>query len=159
MNVLRACLVALLLLVSIAAPAASSPIPTPRFDELERKLQIRPEQKDQYDMAVGATKRALLAVGLTFMEMKQRLAQELMKPSPDFSVLFDGADRAFDQNRPRFEEAAREWTRLFALLDDRQVDVVKQFLLDNLGQIGAAPFIEEAPRKRQPSTPPKGEWI
>jgi len=28
----------------------------------------------------------LLAVGLTFMEMKQRLAAELMKPSPDFSV-------------------------------------------------------------------------
>src|SRR6476659_3327236 len=142
----------------MAASAASSPIPTPRFEELERRLQIRPEQKEQYEMAVGATKRALLAVGLTFMEMKQRLAEELMKPSPDFNVLFNGADRAFDQNRPLFEEAGREWKKLFALLDDKQVEVVKQFLLDNLGQIGAAPFLEEAPRKRQQSTPPKGEW-
>ena len=151
-------LVALFLLgLSLAATAQT--IPSPRFDELERRLQIRPEQKDQYEMAVGATKRALLAVGLTFMEMKQRLAAELMKPSPDFSVLFDGADRAFDQNRPLFEEAAGEWKKLFALLDDKQVEVVKQFLLDNLGQIGAAPFIEEAPRKRHQSSPPKGEWI
>src|ERR1700741_2361091 len=121
MNVLRAWLAALLLLASIATPAASSPIQTPRFDELERKLQIRPEQKDQYDMAVGATKRALLAVGLTFMEMKQRLPEGLMKPSPDFSLLFAGTDRVFDQSRPLFEEAAREWKKLFALLDDKQV--------------------------------------
>jgi hypothetical protein len=144
--------------MSMAVSAASSPIPTPRFDELERQLQIRPEQKDQYDMAVGATKRALLAVGLSVMEMKQRLAEELMKPQPDFSRFFDGADRAFERQRPLFEEAGHEWKKLYALLDDRQVEVVKRFLQDNLGQFGAAPFIEEAPRKK-PTSPPKGEWI
>ena len=150
-------LVALFLLgLSLAATAQT--IPSPRFDELERRLQIRPEQKDQYEMAVGATKRALLAVGLTFMEMKQRLAAELMKPSPDFSVLFDGADRAFEQQRPLLEEAGRDWKKLYALLDDKQVEVVKQFLLDSLGQIGAAPFIQDAPRKR-PKSPPTGEWV
>ena len=142
----------------MAASAASSPIATPRFDELERRLQIRPEQKEQYEMAVGATKRALLAVGLSVMEMKQRLAEELAKPNPDFSVLFEGADRAFEQQRPLLEEAGREWKKLYAFLDDKQVEVVKQFLLDNLGQIGAAPFIEDAPRKK-PKSPPKGEWI
>jgi len=148
----------LLVGLSMAASAASSPIATPRFDELERRLQIRPEQKEQYEMAVGATKRALLAVGLSVMEMKQRLAEELMKPNPDFSVLFDGADRVFEQQRPLLEEAGREWKKLYALLDDKQVEVVKQFLLDNLGQLGAAPFIEDAPRKK-PTSPPKGEWI
>jgi hypothetical protein len=148
----------LLLGISMAAPAASSPIATPRFDELERKLQIRPEQKEQYEMAVGATKRALLAVGLSVMEMKQRLAEELMKPNPDFSVLFDGADRAFEEQRPLLEEAGREWKKLYTLLDDKQVEVVKQFLLDNLGQLGAAPFIEDAPKKK-PTSPPRGEWI
>jgi hypothetical protein len=152
-------LIVALFLLGLSLAATAQSIPSPRFDELERRLQIRPEQKEQYEMAVGATKRALLAVGLTFMEMKQRLAEELMKPNPDFSVLFDGADRAFEQNRPLFEEAGREWRKLYALLDDKQVDVVKQFLLDNLGQIGAAPFIEEAPRKRQQGGPPKGEWI
>jgi len=155
MRALRA--VAALLLFGLSL-AASAQVPTPRFDELERRLQIRPEQKEQYEMAVGATKRALLAVGLSLMEMKQRLAEELMKPNPDFSVLFDGADRAFEQQRPLFDEAGREWKKLYALLDDRQVQVVKQFLLDNLGQLGAAPFIEDAPRKR-PKSPPTGEWI
>ena len=155
MRALRA--VAALLLFGLSL-AASAQVPTPRFDELERRLQIRPEQKEQYEMAVGATKRALLAVGLSLMEMKQRLAEELMKSSPDFSVLFDGVDRAFEQQRPLFEEAGREWRKLYALLDDRQVEVVKRFLLDNLGQIGAAPFIEDAPKARG-TKPPSGERI
>jgi hypothetical protein len=158
MRALRFFAAILLVGLSMAAPAASSPIATPRFDELEGRLQIRPEQKEQYEMAVGATKRALLAVGLSVMEMKQRLAEELAKPNPDFSVLFDGADRAFEQQRPLLEEAGREWKKLYALLDDKQVEVAKQFLLDNLGQLGAAPFIEDAPRKK-PTSPPKGEWI
>src|SRR5258707_11263587 len=116
MRALRA--VAALLLFGLSL-AASAQVPTPRFDELERRLQIRPEQKEQYEMAVGATKRALLAVGLSLMEMKQRLAEELMKPNPDFSVLFDGADRAFEQQRPLFDEAGRRWKKLSALPDDK----------------------------------------
>jgi hypothetical protein len=138
--------------------AASAQVPSPRFDELERQLQIRPEQKEQFDMAVGATKRALLAVALSVMEMKQRLAEELMKSSPDFSRLFDGLDRVFEQHQPLFEEAGREWRKLYGLLDDKQVEVVKRFLLDNLGQLGAQPFLEETPKKRQ-KPPPSGEWI
>ena len=156
MKALRA--VVALLLFGFSLAASAQQVPTPRFDELERRLQIRPEQKEQYEMAVGATKRALLAVGLSVVEMKQRLAEELAKPNPDFSVLFDGADRAFEEQRPLLEEAGREWKKLYALLDDRQVEVAKQFLLDNLGQLGAAPFIEDTPRKK-PTSPPKGEWI
>jgi hypothetical protein len=159
MKALRFVVAAFLLGLSMAASAQS--IPTPRFEELERKLQIRPEQKEQFDMAVGATKRALLAVGLSAMEMKQRLAEELMKAHPDFSQFFDGADRVFEQNRPLFEEAAGEWKKLYGLLDDRQVQVVKQFLLDNLGQFGAAPFMDEGPRKKpvKPADKPTTEWI
>ena len=151
-------LIVALFLLGLSLAATAQTIPSPRFDELERRLQIRPEQKEQYEIAVGATKRALLAVGLSVMEMKQRLAEELAKPNPDFSVLFDGADRAFEQQRPLLEEAGREWKKLYALLDDKQVEVVKQFLLDSLGQIGAAPFIQDAPRKR-PKSPPTGEWV
>jgi len=113
-----------LLLFGFSLAASAQQVPTPRFDELERRLQIRPEQKEQYETAVGATKRALLAVGLSVMEMKQRLAEELMKPNPDFSVLFEGADRAFEQQRPLLEEAGREWKKLYAFLDDKQVEVV-----------------------------------
>ena len=154
MRVLRATLAVLLLLCSMAAAAQ---VPSPRFDELERKLQIRPAQKEQYEMAVGATKRALLAVSLSLMDMKQRLAAELMKSNPDFSSFFHGADRVFEEQRPLFEEAGREWRKLYELLDARQVEVVKQFLIDNLGQIGAQPFLQEAPKTQK--SPPKGEWI
>ena len=159
MKAARAVFALLVLAFSMAASAAPA---MPRFDELKERLKIRPEQQEQYDLAVGATKRALLAVGLSMMDMKQRLAEELMKPDPDFSRMFEGADRVFEQQRPLFEEAGREWKKLYALLDDRQVEVVKKFLLDNLGQLGAAPFLDDAPKKKErhrEAPPPDREWI
>ena len=153
-----------LVLTLLPLAAAAQIIPSPQFDDLERRLQIRPEQKDQFDMAVGATKRALLAVGLTVMEMKQRLGEELLKPSPDFSRLFDGADRAFEMHAPLFKEAGREWKKLYAQLDARQVETVKRFLLDNLGALGAQPFLDDrplppSPRKKEKKEIPSEEWI
>ena len=131
MKALRLAAALVLLTLSMAASAAQMP----RFDQLEQRLKIRPEQKEQFDMAVGATKRALLAVGLSFMEMKQRLAEELMKPRPDFSRLTDSYERIVDQHRPLFKEAGVEWKRLYAVLDDAQVEIVKEFLRDNLGRL------------------------
>jgi hypothetical protein len=158
MRLLRFAAAFLLFGVSLAASAQM--VPSPRFDELERKLQIRPEQKDQFDLAVGATKRALLAVGLSMMDMKQRLAEEFLKPNPDFGRFLDGADRAFDEHAPLFKEAGTEWKRLYALLDAKQVEIVKRFLLDNLGMLGAQPFLEEQPRKKQKKDAPSSvEWI
>ena len=158
MKAFRALLTLLLLGVSMAATAQ---LPSPQFDELERKLQIRPEQKAQFDTAVGATKRALLSVGLSFMEMKQRLAEELLKPDPDFSKFLDGADRVFDQQKPLFEEASREWSRLYGQLDRKQIEIAKQFLFDNLGAIWAKPLIEEPKKKkeRKKDKLPSEEWI
>ena len=161
MKPFRAVVALLLMLLSMAA---SAQIPSPRFDELERHLQIRPEQKDQFDMAVGATKRALLAVGLSVMEMKQRLAEELLKPDPDFSRLFGGVDRALEDHAPLFKEAGREWKKLYAQLDAKQVETVKRFLLDNLGALGAQPFLDDrAPpppvKKQKKEKLPSEEWI
>ena len=161
MKPLRAFLALVLTLLSMSA--AAQMIPSPRFDELERRLNIRPDQKEQFDMAVGATKRALLAVGLSLMEMKQKLAEELLKPSPDFSRLFDNSDKVFEMHHPLFREAGLEWKKLYAELDPEQIRTVKRFLLDNLGQWGAAPFLEDAPAKPRPKAAPAGpvkeEWI
>ena len=165
MKPLRVILALFLTLLSMSA--AAQLIPSPRFDELERRLKIRPDQKEQFDMAVGATKRALLAVGLSLMEMKQKLAEELMKPSPDFSRLFENADKVFEMHRPLFREAGIEWKKLYGELDPEQIQTVKRFLLDNLGQWGAAPFLEDTPAKPRPKAPPKmappkipaEEWI
>jgi hypothetical protein len=131
MKVLRLAAALILLALSMAASAQQMP----RFDQLEQRLKIRPEQKDQFDMAVGATKRALLAVGLSFMEVKQRLAEELMKPRPDFSRLADSYDRVIEQHRPLFREAGAEWKKLYAILDDEQVEIARDFIQDNLGRL------------------------
>ena len=159
MKPVRAVLALFLTLLSMSAAAQA--IPSPRFDELERRLKIRPDQKEQFDMAVGATKRALLAVSLSLIEMKQKLAEELMKPSPDFSRLFDNADKVFEMHHPLFREAGREWKKLYSELDPEQIATVKRFLLDNLGQWGAAPFLEEkpAPPRKGPPMPADREWI
>jgi hypothetical protein len=146
MRVVRVIAALVLLAASMAASASM-----PRFEDLEKRLDIRPDQKEQYDVAVGATKRALLAVAASALEMKQRLAEELMKPRPDFSGFFRGADKVFEQQRPLFEEAGREWKKLFKKLDDKQVEVVKEFLRENLGEL-IAPLVT-------PSSGPGGEWI
>jgi len=127
----RAVGAAILLAVSFGASAAAMP----RFDKLEETLKIRPEQKEQFDAAVGATQRALLAVAVSAMKVKQRIDEELSKPWPNFGVFYDLHEEILEQNRPLFKEAGEEWKKLYALLDDEQVDIAKRFLRDNLGRL------------------------
>lgn len=127
----RALGAAILLAVSFGASAAAMP----RFDKLEQTLKIRPEQKEQFDVAVGATQRALLSVALTAMQFKERLAQELAKPLPDLSVLAQAHEALIEQNGPLFKAAGEEWKKLYALLDDEQVEIAKSFLRENLSSL------------------------
>lgn len=131
LSFLRVIAAALLLAASFGAAAEG----LPRFEQLEIDLKIRPEQKEQYDLAVGASKRALLAVGLAAMQVKERLAQELMKPRPDFHSLAKAHEEIFDQTRPLFKAAGEEWRKLYAILDDEQVAIAKRFLRDNLTRL------------------------
>ena len=107
----------------------------PNFDKLEQRLKIRPEQKEQYDLAIGATKRALLAVGLTALQLKDRLAAELAKPRPDFGALARAHEDLIEQNKPLFKEAGEEWKKLHAILDPEQVEIAKSFLREHLGRL------------------------
>lgn len=132
---------AVLLVFCASAAAAGGPqlvgasITMPRWGELEKRLKIRPDQKEQFDAAVGATQRALLAVAMSAMEFKERLDRELQKPRPDFGIFFDAQEDLIERNRPLFEEASREWKKLYALLDDKQVEIVKSYLRENLGNL------------------------
>jgi hypothetical protein len=125
----RSFLASLLAFAALGASAAS-----PNFDQLEQRLKIRPEQKEQYDLAVGATKRALLQVGLVAMQLKERLAAELMKPNPDFTALMRSHQEILEQARPQFKEAGEEWKKLYAQLDDEQVEIAKSFVRENFGR-------------------------
>ena len=126
----RAIGAAILLAASLGATAVS----LPNFDELEQKLKIRSEQKDQFDMAVGSTKRALFAVGLAALQLKQRLTQELLKDRPDFGALMREQEAVVEQTRPLFREAGEQWKKLYAILDDEQVRIAKSYLKENFGR-------------------------
>jgi hypothetical protein len=123
----------LLFTVSLGAAAAA----LPRFDRLEEKLNLRPEQKTQFDIAVASTQRALLSVALTALQLKQQLVDELAKARPDFSTLANAHATLVEQNRPLFRAAGDEWKKFYALLDDDQLVVAKKYLRENLEDLFA----------------------
>ncbi len=132
MFVARFCLFLSLLLLAVSFGAAAQ---MPNFDGLEQRLKIRPAQKEQFDVTVGSTKRALLMVGIVAVQLKDKLAAELSKPMPDFRAFARANEDLIDQTRPAFREAGEEWKKLYALLDDEQVEIAKAFLREHLGRL------------------------
>jgi len=102
------------------------------FDRLERMLRLQPAQKAQFDLAVGATQRALLAVAMTGLQIKERVSREFDKSRPDLNVLYDIHDQLIEQNKPLFREARDEWARLYSMLDPEQVAIAKRYIEDKL---------------------------
>jgi len=124
-----------LALLILLAPIIVHAQSIPDFGQLEERLHIRPEQKEQYDRAVGATKLAMLAVGLAAIEMKNAFAAELAKDRPDFRALARKQNELIEQQRPLFQEAGREWQKLYRLMDPDQVQAARAYLNDNLGRL------------------------
>jgi len=124
MTALRPFLALLALALSLGASAAAMP----RFDKLEETLKIRPEQKEQFDAAVGATQRAMVGLALSAMQLKERLSDELMKGRPDLGALVDAQDQLI-------KAAREEWRKLYGLLDDEQVQIAKDYLRNQLGRL------------------------
>lgn len=133
MRLLRVLGAVVLLAFSLGAGAASMP----KFDKLEQQLHLRPDQKTQFDIAVASTQRALLAVALTALQLKQQALEELAKPRPDFSTLADAHEKLVEQNRPLFKEAGEQWKKFTAMLDDDQLVIAKKYLRDNLDDLFA----------------------
>jgi hypothetical protein len=134
MNIARMILAAFLLMLCSAASAMGFNLP--KLDELERSLQLTPPQKEQYDLAVGATKRVMLSMALATMQAKERLAQELAKPNPDLSVLADLRRAIIEDAKPLRREARDEWRKFYDLLDRDQVATLRRFVDDQLDQVG-----------------------
>ena len=130
MNPIRACIAFALLCLSFGACAMDL-----GFDRLEKSLRLRPDQKEQFDSAVGATQRALLGVALTGMQVKERIEQEMRKPRPDLGAIARAQEDVVDQLRPLFREARDEWMKLYAVLDDDQASIAKDFVQDRLGRL------------------------
>jgi hypothetical protein len=126
----RALFVFILAWLPIAAFAAN-----PHFEELEAKLHLKPAQKVQYDLAVAATQRALLAIGLSAMEFKARFADEMRKNAPDLEALLRMPVELGMMVKPQVREAQGEWNRLFAMLDDEQVAIARVEVERQLGRL------------------------
>ena len=118
-------LASLLLLFSFGVHAG--PL-DPDFETLERALTLKPSQKIQFDVAVGATRRALLGVGLSGLQIKDRVAAELAKPRPDLNVIYEIHEQVVEQNKPLFREAKDEWSKLYPLLDDEQMAIARRYV-------------------------------
>jgi len=128
-------------LVMLAAVAASSALAaSPRFDlkldKLEESLNLTPEQKEQYDVAVGATKRMMLQMALIALQAKERLAEELAKPKPDFGSLAELRRGIVEDGKALRREARDEWRKLYGMLTVDQVAAFRRFFDDQLDHVG-----------------------
>jgi hypothetical protein len=121
----------LLALLFISFGAGAGPFDRD-FERLERQLRMKPAQKEQFDLAVAATQRALLAVAMSGLQIKERIAAELAKPRPDLNTLYDIHEQVIEQNKPLFREARNEWQKLYGLLDEEQVAIAKRYIEDKL---------------------------
>lgn len=113
------------MLVSLGAAATRL---DERLERLEQQLRLNPVQKEQFDVAVAATKRALFSSALTGMEFKERLQRELSKSRPDLGAIFEAQELMVEQNKPLFRTARAEWVKLYELLDEEQVKVARAFV-------------------------------
>jgi len=151
----RTILAVLLLAFSGLAPAASPPgdvVQYLQLDRLERSLKLAPDQKEQYDLAVGATKRLMLGLTIAAMEGKERLAAELAKPSPDFRALERLGDQVMEESRTLRGEARDEWMKLYAMLDQAQIAELRDFLQRRVDHLG---LLNDFLRGMPPATRPK----
>ena len=123
--------ISFLFLLVLSWGAAAGPLDGD-FDRLERALRLKPMQKKQFDVAVGSTRRALLAVAMAGLQVKERISQELSKPRPDLNALYDIHEQVIEQNKPIFRETRNEWQKLYALLDDEQTAIAKRYIEDKL---------------------------
>jgi hypothetical protein len=127
---IRVVFAALLLALSFGANAG----PLDRdFQRLERSLRLDPAQKEQFDIAVAATQRALLAVAMAGMQVQERMRAEMEKPRPDLNMLYDFHEQVIEQNKPLFREAREAWSSLFAMLDAEQVRIARRYIEQRLG--------------------------
>jgi hypothetical protein len=127
---IRLFLLALLLALPLGAAAQLGGL-----EPLEQSLRLNPAQKAQFDAAVGATKTALLGFGLSAMEAQARIGRELMKDRPDPAAIAALQNSLVEQNGPNIRAAHDEWSKLYALLDDRQVAIARAYVEAQLARL------------------------
>ena len=128
-------IVNLLLMLALLVPLGVGAQKPGDWQELERSLRLNPFQKEQFDVAVAATQRAMVAIGLGMLQAKSRVAGELLKQKPDPDALFLAQEELIEFSKPYFRAARDEWLRLYALMDDDQVRIARNFIDEKLRRL------------------------
>lgn len=118
--------------IAVPAHAFSFNVEIPDFAQLENRLRLEPRQKAQYYVAVHVTKRALMAVAVAGLQIKERLGAEFSKARPDLGALYEAHEQMVRDAAPLFRDARAEWGKLYDMLDEQQVAVAKAFIRDKL---------------------------
>ena len=121
-----------LVMALLALPAAAH---DRDFDRLEQRLRLNPIQQEQFEIAVRATKRALLTIGLGALQMKTAFARELLKDRPDPRALELAQDELVEMSRPLIRNARDEWLRLYAMMDDDQVAIARAMIEERMKKV------------------------
>jgi hypothetical protein len=120
------------LAVFVASPAFAA---DPGIQALERSLKLNPIQQQQFDVALQATQRAMLAIGLGALQLKTRLGMELLKDRPDAQALAQAQDELVETSRPLVRNARDEWLRFYSMLDDEQVGTARGYMEERLRKL------------------------
>jgi hypothetical protein len=137
MHPMRALLAAILAFAAFAGTAAhaASVSASAGFDEIERALALNPVQKQQFEVALAATQRALISIALGGLQAKSRIFEELAKPKPDPDAIARAQNEVFDLSGPAFREAREEWQRFYAMLDADQVADARALIEKKLSRL------------------------
>lgn len=130
---MRATLAICALLVSLAAGASAFP----KLDQFGKSLNLTPPQQAQFDVAVAATQRALVAAAFEGVRLKAQVQDEFAKPRPDLEAIARAREESAARLKPLHDASRAEWLKLYALLGDDQVAIVKGFLEERLGHLEA----------------------
>jgi hypothetical protein len=131
--VIRGALASLALLLSLGALAS----PFPRLDQFGRSLNLSPAQQAQFDAAETATQRVVIASVAAGAHLKAQMRVEFAKARPDLEALARLKDANDVALRPLHQGARAEWLKLYAILSDDQVAIVKAHLIETLGHLEA----------------------
>ena len=121
-------------------PAAHAEIPGagisfPAITKVERKLNLTAEQKEQFDVALAASKVAFLAIEANHKDLKQFAETELANARPNLEALSGEFDDAMEFGRNATRKARAEWLKLYAMLSDEQVAIVKEELREKVALV------------------------
>lgn len=150
---MRRFLHALLFFALLAPGWVAAQLPGFGFEGLEGSLRMTPHQKQQFDVAVTATQRAMIAIGLGAIQAKSRIAQELLKEKPDPDAFFMAQEEMVEFSKGHVRGARDEWLRLYAMLDEDQVRVARAFveeklrLIEQVGEVAMRTLIDRMQKR------------